>query len=82
MLLAGVPIEQVSALLGHSSVVTTQRRYLPWVPARQQQLVESVKRVHAILGITKSAKAGMGERKKSLFDVSPSARTSKWKKVA
>jgi integrase/recombinase XerD len=47
MLLAGVPIEQVSALLGHSSILITQQRYLPWVRARQQQLEESVKKAHA-----------------------------------
>jgi integrase/recombinase XerD len=44
MLLAGVPIEQVSMLLGHKSVKTTEKSYLPWVHARQKQLEESVRR--------------------------------------
>ncbi len=44
MLLAGVPIEQVSMLLGHKSVKTTEKSYLPWVHARQKQLEESVRK--------------------------------------
>ena len=35
MLLAGVPIDQVSMLLGHSSVKITEKHYSPWVKARQ-----------------------------------------------
>jgi integrase len=44
MLLAGVPLEQVSKLLGHSSVKTTEKHYAPWVKARQQQLEDSVRK--------------------------------------
>jgi integrase/recombinase XerD len=44
LLLAGVPIEQVSILLGHSSVKITEKHYSPWVAARQQQLEESVRK--------------------------------------
>ena len=33
MLLAGVPIDQVSILLGHSSVKITEKHYSPWVRA-------------------------------------------------
>jgi len=43
MLLAGVPIDQVSLLLGHSSVKITERNYSPFVKARQIQLQESVR---------------------------------------
>jgi integrase/recombinase XerD len=43
MLLAGVPIDQVSLLLGHSSVKTTERSYIPFVKARQIQLQKSVR---------------------------------------
>jgi integrase len=43
MLLAGVPIDQVSLLLGHSSVRITERNYSPFVKARQIQLQESVR---------------------------------------
>jgi len=42
LLLAGVPIDQVSTLLGHSSVKMTETHYLPWVKARQEQLTSSV----------------------------------------
>ena len=38
LLLRGVPLEEVSALLGHSSVRITERHYAPWVKARQQRL--------------------------------------------
>lgn len=41
-LLAGTPIEQVSALLGHSSIKVTERHYAPWVKARQEQMEGSV----------------------------------------
>lgn len=44
ILLAGVPLEQVSKLLGHSSVKTTEKHYAPWVKARQQQLEDSVRK--------------------------------------
>ena len=42
LLLAGVPIDQVSILLGHSSVRITEKHYSPWVRARQDQLEKSV----------------------------------------
>ena len=38
LLLAGVPIERVSILLGHQSVRTTEKHYAPWVRSRQEQL--------------------------------------------
>jgi integrase/recombinase XerD len=38
LLLAGVPIERVSALLGHRSVRITEVHYAPWVRSRQDQL--------------------------------------------
>jgi integrase/recombinase XerD len=43
MLLAGVPIDQVSMLLGHASVRITEKHYSPWVKARQEQLASSVR---------------------------------------
>lgn len=42
LLLAGVPIDQVSVLLGHSSVKITEKSYAPWVKARQEQLEVAV----------------------------------------
>jgi integrase/recombinase XerD len=44
MLLAGVPIDQVSLLLGHASVKITEKSYAPFVKARQVQLQESVRK--------------------------------------
>lgn len=44
LLLAGVPIERVSALLGHQNVRVTQDHYAPWVSERQEQLEADVKR--------------------------------------
>ena len=43
MLLAGVPIDQVSLLLGHASIKITEKSYSPFVKARQIQLQESVR---------------------------------------
>jgi integrase len=43
LLLSGVPIDQVSLLLGHSSVKITEKHYAPFVKARQEQLESSVK---------------------------------------
>lgn len=37
-LLAGVPLERVSILLGHSTIKVTERHYAPWIQKRQQQL--------------------------------------------
>jgi integrase/recombinase XerD len=42
MLLSGVPIDQVSKMLGHSSIRITEKSYLPWSFARQEQLDQSV----------------------------------------
>jgi integrase/recombinase XerD len=44
LLFHGVPIEQASMLLGHSSIKITEKLYSPWVQARQQQLEESLDR--------------------------------------
>jgi integrase/recombinase XerD len=43
ILLAGVPIDKVSILLKHKSVKITEKRYAPWVKARQEQLALSVR---------------------------------------
>ena len=45
LLLAGVPLERVSVLLGHQSLRITERHYSPWVRARQEQLEQDLKRV-------------------------------------
>jgi integrase/recombinase XerD len=38
LLQKGVPLEDVSKMLGHSSVATTERHYSPWVKGRQDRL--------------------------------------------
>ena len=43
LLQAGVPMERVSVLLGHSSIKVTEKHYSPWVRARQEQLEADVK---------------------------------------
>lgn len=44
LLLAGVPIEHVSVLLGHASVKITEKHYAPWVRTRQEKLEEEVQK--------------------------------------
>ena len=38
LLTKGVPLEHVSKLLGHKSVITTERHYARWVKGRQDRL--------------------------------------------
>jgi integrase len=44
LLLAGVPLERVSVLLGHQSVRITERHYNAWVRSRQDQLEQDLRR--------------------------------------
>ena len=44
LLLAGVPIEQVSVLLGHSGSRITSMHYSPWVRSRHEQLARDLQR--------------------------------------
>ena len=46
LLLAGVLIQDVSSLLGHGSVATTERYYAPWNLARRDRLSRIVREVH------------------------------------
>lgn len=39
---AGIPLEEVSKLLGHASIKTTEKHYAPWVKARHDRLDELV----------------------------------------
>ena len=52
MLLAGVPLEQVSILLGHKSVKITEKHYAPWVKARQEQLAANVRKAWNVTNAT------------------------------
>jgi integrase/recombinase XerD len=47
LLLADVPLERVSILMGHTSVKVTERHYAPWVRERQEQAEADVKRTWA-----------------------------------
>jgi integrase len=49
LLLAGVPLDQVSLLLGHASIKVTERHYAPFVKARQEQLEASTLRAWAVM---------------------------------
>ncbi len=62
MLLAGVPLEQVSILLGHKSVKITEKHYAPWVKARQEQLEQNVRKAWGgnLTAIDVGRKAGKG----------------------
>ena len=44
LLLAGVPIERVSILLGHDGIRVTQRHYAPWTLSRQEQVEADLQR--------------------------------------
>src|SRR2546428_7796105 len=43
----GVSIENVSVLLGHSSVRITERHYRPWVKTLQKKLKDEVRKTRA-----------------------------------
>lgn len=47
MLSEGVPLEHVSKLLGHKSVITTERHYERWAKGRQDRLDSLVTAVWA-----------------------------------
>lgn len=52
-LLSGMRLDEVSTILGHSSVKITERHYMPWVRARQKSLNESVMQSWVKQGILK-----------------------------
>src|SRR5260370_38996080 len=56
-LLAGMPLEEVSRLLGHSSVTITQKHYAPWVLERQQRLAASQREAWANMGVEENVHA-------------------------
>jgi integrase/recombinase XerD len=47
LLLAGVPLERVSVLLGHQNLRVTEKHYAPWVRSRQEQLEADLARAWA-----------------------------------
>jgi integrase/recombinase XerD len=50
LLLAGVPLDQVSILLGHKSIKVTEKHYAPFCKARQDMLDQAVRKAWATLG--------------------------------
>jgi integrase len=66
LLLAGVPLERVSVLLGHQSVKVTEKHYTPWVRARQEQLEQDVRRTWDAELIASSQTKGTPEVHKTL----------------
>ena len=50
-LLAGIPLDQVSLLLGHSSIKTTEKHYAPFVQARRISWSRRVKQAWSAMGI-------------------------------
>jgi integrase/recombinase XerD len=59
LLQAGVPMERVSVLLGHSSIKVTEKYYAPWVRERQEQLEADVRRSWERSGQQARRDAGM-----------------------
>lgn len=45
LLLAGVPLDRVATLLGHTNSKITEKHYAPWILARQEQLEADVRKV-------------------------------------
>ncbi len=62
LLLAGMPIDQVSLLLGHSSVKVTEKHYAPFVKARQEQLAQSARKAWERTEEKRPAKSTKGKR--------------------
>ena len=58
LLLAGVPIERVSVLLGHSSTRITEKHYSAWVRSRQEQLEADVRQSWALESSVASVPTG------------------------
>jgi hypothetical protein len=54
-LLAGVPIEDVSVLLGHSNTRITAKHYSPWVKERQERLEDRVRQAWTLIREGQSA---------------------------
>ena len=52
MLLACVPLEDVSRMLTHSSIRTTEKHYAPWVKARRRQLEDKAVAAMRKMGAT------------------------------
>ena len=72
LLTAGVSIEDVSALLGHSSIQTTERHYAPWDRRRRDRLTRVVRAANR-LDPPASGNGSIERRRESRRGASPSA---------
>jgi integrase/recombinase XerD len=61
LLLAGVPLDRVATLLGHTNSKITEKHYATWIRARQEQLEADVRRVWQADSISASSKEGKAE---------------------
>jgi integrase len=66
LLQAGVPMDRVPALLGHSSIKVTEKHYSPWVRARQEQLEADVRRTWETVFPEKKGPANVQEKRASV----------------
>jgi integrase/recombinase XerD len=66
-ILSDMPVQRVSEILGHKSIKTTEKHYLPWVRARQTSLNEAVKQSWIKQGVVKGPddKRGPGRPRKA-----------------
>jgi len=58
LLLAGVPLERVSILLGHTSVRITEKHDAPWVRERQEQAEADVSALGRTIRLRSSKRRG------------------------
>jgi integrase len=63
LLLAGVPLDQVSIYLGHKSIKTTEKHYAPFVKARRINMGEMMERAWAQMGVINSLASTPVQRK-------------------
>jgi integrase/recombinase XerD len=64
-LLAGMPLDEVSRLLGHSSVTITQKHYAPWVLERQQRLAANQRAAWTNMGVKAKRDNGSARNRSS-----------------
>lgn len=62
-LLAGMPLDEVSRLLGHHSVTITQKHYAPWVIERQERLAANQRAAWERMGLTGQSRKSSVKRR-------------------
>ena len=64
LLLAGVPLDRVSVLLGHSSIRITERHYAPWTRSRQEQIEADLRAAWKVDPVVLSQSRGTAEMRR------------------